>query len=72
MLIILQKKQKEADAKREICEGEERECNMQRDSANALKEDCQRDLDKVLPILAEAVKVLAKISKDDINILKSF
>ena len=72
MLIILQKKQKEADSKREICEAEERECNIQRDSANNLKQDCQRDLDKVLPILAEAVKILSKISKDDINILKSF
>lgn len=40
MLIVLQKKQKEADAKREICEGEERECNGQRDAANFLKLDC--------------------------------
>lgn len=72
MLINLQKKQKEADAKREVCENEERECNIQKDSANALKEDCQRDLDKVLPILAQAVAVLNEIKKDDINILKSF
>ncbi|KAL4494234.1 hypothetical protein ABPG73_018753, partial [Tetrahymena malaccensis] len=72
MLINLQKKQKEADAKREVCESEERDCKIQKDNANALKEDCQRELDKVLPILAEAVKILSKISKDDINILKSF
>jgi len=37
MLINLQKKQKEADSKREICEAEERECNIQRDAANNLK-----------------------------------
>jgi len=40
MLIQLQKKQKEADAKKEICELEEKDCNIQRDKANALKEDC--------------------------------
>jgi dynein heavy chain len=40
MLIILQKKQKEADAERLICEGEEKECNIQREEANALRMDC--------------------------------
>lgn len=40
---------------------------MQRDSANALRNDCQNDLDKVLPILASAAEALNKIKKDDMT-----
>ncbi|EAS04067.1 axonemal dynein heavy chain (macronuclear) [Tetrahymena thermophila SB210] len=72
MLIHLQKKQKEADAKREVCENEEKDCNVQRDKANALKEDCQQELDKVLPILGKAAQALDNITKDDMTTLKSF
>ena len=40
MLINLQKKQKEAEAKKQICELEEKETNVKRDEANALRLDC--------------------------------
>ena len=40
MLINLQKKQKEAEAKKQICEQEEKETNVKRDEANALRLDC--------------------------------
>lgn len=72
MLINLQKKQKEADAKKQLCEADERECNIKREEAGALKNDCQQDLDKVLPLLAAAAEALDKITKDDMTQLKSF
>lgn len=65
MLIVLQKKQKEADGKKQICEADEKECNITRDSANALKTDCQAELAKVLPLLDAANEALDKITKDD-------
>jgi dynein heavy chain len=37
-----------------------------------LKEDCQNDLDKVLPLLAGAAKALDNITTDDMTTLKSF
>ena len=72
MLIVLQKKQKEVEAKKSICEQEEKETNLIRDSANTLRIDCKNELDKVLPILAGAAEALDKISKDDMVQLKSF
>lgn len=41
MLINLQKKQKEADAKKQLCEQDEKECNIKREEANLLRNDCQ-------------------------------
>ncbi|KAM3134228.1 hypothetical protein pb186bvf_013648 [Paramecium bursaria] len=71
LLIQLQKKQKEADAKKQICLQDEKQCNFIRDDANKLKLDCQNDLDKVLPILEAASEALKSIKKEDIQYLKS-
>ena len=72
LLVNLQKNQKDADAKKLICEGEERECNIQRDEANHLRADCQQDLDRVLPLLDQAAAALDKITQDDMTQLKSY
>jgi dynein heavy chain len=72
MLQNLQKEQKKADNDRLICESEERECNLQREQANQMKDDCQKDLDQVLPILNKAVKSLENLSRDDITKIKSY
>ena len=72
MLQNLQKEQKKADADRLICESEEKECNLQREKANQMRDDCQRDLDQVLPILNKAVKSLENLSRDDITKIKSY
>lgn len=72
LLANLQVNQKEADAKKKICEGQEKQCNIQRDEANTLRADCQRDLDKVLPLLDQASAALDKITQDDMNTLKSY
>ena len=37
-----------------------------------LREDCQKELDKVLPLLAADSEALDKITKDDMTTLKSF
>lgn len=72
LLVNLQANQKEADAKKTICQAEEKECNVTRDEANALRADCQKDLDRVLPLLDQASAALDKISQDDMTQLKSF
>ena len=72
MLQNLQKEQKKADNDRLICESEEKECNIQREQANQMKDDCQRDLDQVLPILNKAVKALENLNRDDITKIKSY
>lgn len=72
LLVNLQANQKEADAKKKVCEQEEKDCNVQRDQANALQADCQRDLDRVLPLLDQASAALDKITQDDMTQLKSY
>jgi dynein heavy chain len=44
-----------------VCEEEERITNIQRAEANELKESCEADLSRVLPLLDEAAKALEKI-----------
>lgn len=46
--------------------------NIQRNEANALKESCENDLSRVLPLLDEAAKALEKIKQDDITQIKSY
>ena len=72
LLVTLQANQKEADAKKKVCEVEEKECNIQRDEANALRASCQKDLDRVLPLLDQASAALDKITTDDMTQLKSY
>lgn len=72
LLVNLQKSRAEADAKKAVCQGEEKECNIQRDEANILRADCQRDLDQVIPLLEEAAQALDKITQDQMTQLKSY
>ena len=46
--------------------------NIQKTEANNLKESCESDLARVLPLLDEASKALEKIKQDDITQIKSF
>jgi hypothetical protein len=43
-----------AGGEQDKCRADEEACNEQRKKANALSEECRRDLDKVLPLLANA------------------
>ncbi|CAD8087288.1 unnamed protein product [Paramecium sonneborni] len=72
LLINLQKKQKEADIKKQQCEQEEYECTQEKLKADKLRKECQEELDKVLPILAAATSALEKITNEDMIQLKSF
>ena len=40
--------------------------------ARSLKESCESDLSKVLPLLEAANEALSKIKGDDINMIKSY
>ncbi|CAD8045721.1 unnamed protein product [Paramecium sonneborni] len=72
LLKNIQKKQKEADQTRLICEYDEQQCSLKREEANQLKDICQKQLDNVLPLLSKATEALEKITKDDMILLKSF
>jgi hypothetical protein len=41
LLHSLQNKQQEADYQKKYCEAEEKECNLKRIDANALRDECQ-------------------------------
>jgi len=53
--------QKDASEQKKICEEDERLTNIQRKEANDMKESCEADLSRVLPLLDEAAKALEKI-----------
>jgi dynein heavy chain len=72
LLIQLQKNEKEANVKREACERDEAECNKVKEEADRIRTDCQEELNKVVPILDSAAKLLEKVDKKQIDELKSF
>ncbi|CAD8132456.1 unnamed protein product [Paramecium pentaurelia] len=72
LLIKIQKRQEEADRKKQACEFEEKICLKQSEEANELRNSCQQALDNVLPLLAQATEALERITKDDMILLKSF
>jgi dynein heavy chain len=55
-----------------VCEKDEEETNLIRVDAQAMSDNCQADLDKVMPLLDEASKALENLSSDDINTIKSY
>lgn len=55
-----------------MCEKDEAETMLILNEVTVMRENCQRDLDKVIPLLDEATKALEKLSKSDIDTIKSF
>ena len=71
LIATVKEEQEVADKKKVECEAEEVKCNEQRDKANILKDECQREVDKLEPILMEALKNLEGVKRADIDFIKS-
>lgn len=72
LLEDLEQKQVEADQKKLQCMVEEKECEAQREAADVLKNECQTQLNKVLPLLKQATDALQNVNKDDLTRMKSY
>ncbi|CAK86503.1 unnamed protein product (macronuclear) [Paramecium tetraurelia] len=72
LLKKIKKRQQDADQKRMVCEQDEKECSVQREEANSLRNLCQTQLNNVIPLLKQATDALEKISREDMILLKSF
>jgi dynein heavy chain len=71
LIVRVQEEQVIADVKKSEAEEEEAKCNVTRDQANLLKQDCQKEVDKLEPILVAALKNLEGVTKDHIVFIKS-
>lgn len=63
---------KEASKVEKVTSAEAAVCAEQEKEAIALANYCQTELDKVLPILANAKKALSKLTGKDITTIKSY
>ena len=60
----------EAEKIREVVAGEEAVASEAAGEANAIKEDCERELSNALPVLKAAEKALECVTKNDITFIK--
>ena len=70
LLETVQREQEDADKKKAICEKDEIECNIVKEEATKLKEECQIEVDAAEQILEKAKKELEQINRKDIDELK--
>lgn len=71
LMVVIEQKQKEAAKTEEIVKADEAVAQEQAASANKMKEDCQRDLDKAMPALDAAIAALNSLKKSDIVEVKA-
>ncbi|KRX01956.1 hypothetical protein PPERSA_07601 [Pseudocohnilembus persalinus] len=62
----------EAATKKKLCQEDEIMCQQQKLEADKLQNECQSELDRVLPLLSEAQDALSKVTKDDLTLLRSY
>ncbi|PFH38701.1 hypothetical protein BESB_010430 [Besnoitia besnoiti] len=68
----LERDRKKADAVVQACAVESLAANAARGEAQALKDECEREISRVLPELMEALGALDALDKRDLQELKSF
>lgn len=71
LIETVREEQKAADVTKGECEIEEAKCNEERKTSNALRDECQEEVDKLTPILEEAVANLKSVERNDIDFLKN-
>lgn len=54
------------------CSVERAAANLARIEAHSIRDDCQRDIDEVMPLLHQALKALEALDKRDLHEVKSF
>jgi len=72
LLIQVKQEQDAADIAKDQCRADEKDTNRIAAEAISIKNDAQKDLDEAMPAFQSAVKALRGLSKDDINIVKSY
>ena len=71
-IIVVSKEKEQADALKAVVHEEAEVVQVAVDEATAIKEDCQKDLDKALPALESAQNALKVLDPREINTLKGF
>ncbi|GBG26414.1 Dynein heavy chain 7, axonemal [Hondaea fermentalgiana] len=71
MMAAVEKEQTEADKIATVVKSEEAIANEKAQSAKGIKEECEADLAKAMPVLESAIAALNTLSKSDITEVKS-
>merc|ERR1719428_2272359 len=71
-MVQVEKDQVVAEEKASACAVDEKSASEAAAEANAIKTDCQRELDEALPEYYNAIKSLDALDKKDIQEVKSF
>ena len=72
LLVTVTADQKEADAQAAVVNADVKEANKVAASVQAIKDDCQKDLDEAMPAYEAAVKSLQTLDKKSITEMKQF
>lgn len=72
LLVQVTADQKDADAQAALVEVDVQEANKVAASVQAMKDDCQADLDEAMPAYESAVKALSTLDKKSIQEMKAF
>lgn len=70
-MVIIEKSQKEAAAKKEVVQKDEALANEQATAAKSIKDECDADLAEAIPILNGALKALDTLKPSDIGEVKA-
>lgn len=71
VMVIIERETAEAEQKKEVLGADENAANEASAAAQALKDDCESDLQEAIPALNEALKSLQTITQKDITYIKS-
>ncbi|CBZ53336.1 GI17927, related [Neospora caninum Liverpool] len=72
LMAALERDRQRADEVEGACDAERRAADAARAEAQSIKDDCEGDINRVLPELLAALKALDALDKKDIQELKSF
>ena len=72
MVIVLQEKDKAANEKKKIVEGETKEASVLFKKVKDIKDDCEAELSVALPALEKAIKALDTLKESDIGEMKGY
>uniref|UniRef100_A0A336M3T0 CSON009294 protein n=1 Tax=Culicoides sonorensis TaxID=179676 RepID=A0A336M3T0_CULSO len=70
-MVIIERQTAEAEAKKEVLGADENAANEASAAAQALKDDCESDLQEAIPALNSALKALQTLRPEDITYLKT-
>ncbi len=71
-IVVVSKEKEIADVLKASISEEEAIVNLAVNEANAIKDDCQKDLDEAMPALQAAEQALGVLNPSEINTLKGF